>query len=135
MCGKWCAHASPYQQLGFAGLSNGRHVSLEARKHLQIRTRIEPHEVLVITFDEEGRPWRPSVVPQPCREGARFIMTASRLIDPARIRPDTKIPDLEEIVEANTERWLEGEDVLIETVHCSVNVTRDTDDHRAPYLT
>lgn len=59
-------------------------------------------------------------------------MTASRLVNPARIRPNTKIADLEDIVEANTERCLEGEDVQIETVHCSVNVPSDTDDHRAP---
>src|SRR5262249_48019877 len=54
----------------------------QAREHLEIRTRIEPREVFVIALDEEGRPWRPSVVFQPCREVARPIMVASRLIDP-----------------------------------------------------
>src|SRR5271165_2534495 len=94
----------------------------QAWKHIPSRTRIEPHEIFVITLDEDGRPRRLSVLFEPHRKVARTIVMASRFVDPARIRPDTKIAHVQHVVEANTQRCFEGEDVLIETIHCSVNI-------------
>src|SRR6185437_6443907 len=106
----------------------------QAWKHLPFRARIEPHKIFVITLDEEGRPRRPSVLFEPHLKVARAIMLASRLVDPAWIRPHSKIAHVQHIVEANTQRCFEGEDVLIEMVHCAVNITCDTDEHRASHL-
>jgi hypothetical protein len=107
----------------------------QAWKHFPFRTRIEPHEIFMITLDEEGRPRRPSVLFEPHRKVTRTIMMASSLVDPTWIRPHTKIPDVQHIVEANTQRCFERENVLIETVHCSVNITCGTNEHCASRLT
>jgi hypothetical protein len=90
----------------------------------------------MITLDENGRPGRPSAFSQPRGKVAHAVMMARRLVDPIRIGPDTEIANVQHIVEANSKRCLEREHVLIETVHCSVNVARRTDKHRAlPLIT
>jgi hypothetical protein len=46
----------------------------QAGKHFRILMRIEPHEVLMITLDEKGRPRRPSVLSEPRRKVAHTVM-------------------------------------------------------------
>jgi hypothetical protein len=75
------------------------------------------HEILMVSLDENGRPRYPSVLSEPRRKVARAVVMARRLVDPARIGPDAEITDVQHIVEANSERCLEGEHVLIKTVH------------------
>jgi len=48
---------------------------------------------------------------QPRRKIARALMMARRLVDPARIGPETEIPDVQHIVEANSKRHLERKHV------------------------
>ena len=64
---------------------------------------------------------------QPRRKIARALMMARRLVDPGRIGPETEIPDVQHIVEANSKRHLERKHVLIEPVHCTVDVARGAD--------
>lgn len=101
----------------------------ESGQNPAIPLSIQPHEIFVIALDEQAWPRRRSPRTELCREIARSIVLPRRPVDPTRIRPDPEVADLQDVVEANPEDPLEGEDVLVEAVHGSVNVARRADEH------
>src|SRR5450631_1402183 len=78
---------------------------------------------------------RASVCSQPRRKVAHAVMMARRLIEPPRIGPYIKIANVQHMIEANSRRRLECEQVLIATVPCSVNRAGSADEHQAPSVT
>ena len=103
----------------------------QAGKHFHV-LRIQPREILMVTLDEGGWPRHLSILFEPGRKVARTVMMACCLVDPARIGPYPEVADLQDLVKANAKRYLELEHVLIQSVHCSVNVAGGTDEHRKP---
>ena len=101
----------------------------EARKQLDALLRAEPAEIFVIALDEQRTSRRCSLLCDPSWEVTRAVMTASRAIDHRRIGPDTKVADVENPVEAQRERGLEGGYVGVHSVERTVNVAGSTDDH------
>jgi hypothetical protein len=72
-------------------------------EHFRIMSPIEPLEVFMVTLYEKSRPRRPPTFPEPCGKVTRAVVTASRLVDPVRIGPDTEIAHVQHVVEANAE--------------------------------
>src|ERR1700728_2556449 len=104
----------------------------QARKHIRILACVEPHEVLMITLDEEGRPSCRSVLGEPSRKIARAVVMARCFIEPIRVGPNPKVAHVQDVVEANAKHRLEREHALIQTVHRSMNVAGRADQHGAP---
>jgi hypothetical protein len=88
-----------------------------------------PDEVLVVAFDEQRLARRLTSLGTPRREVAGTIVPFGRTVDPVRVGPDAEVPDVQHPLEAHAERLLEGEDVLVEPVEGSVDVTGGADDH------
>jgi len=64
-------------------------------------------------------------------------MIARRLVGPARVRPNTEVTDMQDVVKTDAKDRLECEHVLVEAVERSVNISSSTDEHknlkRTPY--
>jgi hypothetical protein len=91
---------------------------------------IEPPEIFVIAFDEDCRPRNLALLGEPECELARAIMIARRLVDPARIRPNTEVTDMQDVVKPDIKDLLECEHVLVKAVEGSMNIASSTDDHK-----
>src|SRR5690606_25164735 len=90
---------------------------------------VEPDEVLVIAFDEDRAPRRRALLGEPDGEVPRALVVTGGLVYPVRIRPDAEVADVKDIVETHAERLLEGEDIVVEPIHGSMNVAGGADEH------
>jgi hypothetical protein len=83
----------------------------------------------VVALDEQRlvRRWAPLGPPR--REVAGAVVALRRPVDAARVRPHAEVADVQHPLEAHTERDLEGEDVFVEPIEGSVDVTGGADDH------
>ncbi len=66
---------------------------------------------------------------QPPREVARTLMLARRLVNPIGIRPNPEVADVKHPREADAERLLERQHVLVHAVDRTVNVAGSAENH------
>ena len=57
-------------------------------------------------------------------------MLAGGLVHPLRVRPDSEVADVKDVIEACAELTLEGEHVGVEPIQGAMDVAGGTDEHR-----
>jgi hypothetical protein len=61
-------------------------------------------------------------------------MLARGLVYPVGIGPDAEIADVKHVVKAHAQCLLEGEDVVVEPIHGSMDVAGGADEHDFPVV-
>ena len=83
----------------------------------------------MIALDENRGAWSGAVLGEPDREVSRTAMLTRCLVYVVGIGPDAEVADVKHVIEAHAERCLEGDDVIVEPIHGSMDVAGGANEH------